>query len=222
MAGGLGIPSMPDISRRDFARLAGSCSAVALAGRPRIALAQASAKVVIVGGGAGGATVAHFLKIGAPELDVTLIETNPIYSSSFFSNLYLGGLRSLESLNHTYGGLTRLGVKVVNDTVSDADTTKQVVKTRGGRSYHYDRLVLSPGIAMKYDSVKGYSADVAHLMPHAYTTSAAGVRQLKRQLRAMRDGGVVVIVPPSNPYRCPPGPYERACMIAYYLKTRKP
>ena len=213
---------MPDISRRDFARLAGSCSAVALAGRPRIALAQASAKVVIVGGGAGGATVAHFLKIGAPELDVTLIETNPIYSSSFFSNLYLGGLRSLESLNHTYGGLTRLGVKVVNDTVSDADTTKQVVKTRGGRSYHYDRLVLSPGIAMKYDSVKGYSADVAHLMPHAYTTSAAGVRQLKRQLRAMRDGGVVVIVPPSNPYRCPPGPYERACMIAYYLKTRKP
>ena len=214
---------MPDISRRDFARLAGSCGAVALAlPAPPFALAQAAAKVVIVGGGAGGATVAHFLKIGAPELDVTLIETNPIYSSSFFSNLYLGGLRSLETLNHTYGGLARLGVKVVNDTAIDADTTKRVVKTRGGRSYHYDRLVLSPGIAMKYDSVKGYSAEVAHLMPHAYTTAAAGVRQLKRQLRAMRDGGVVVIVPPNNPYRCPPGPYERACMIAYYLKTRKP
>jgi sulfide dehydrogenase [flavocytochrome c] flavoprotein chain len=215
---------MPDISRRDFARLAGSCGAGALAlpARPRFVLAQASAKVVIVGGGAGGATVAHFLKIGAPELDVTLIETNPIYSSSFLSNLYLGGLRSLESLNHTYGGLARLGVKVVNDTATDADTSKQVVKTRGGRSYHYDRLVLSPGIAMKYDSVTGYSSDVAHLMPHAYTTSAAGKRQLKRQLRAMRDGGVVVIVPPSNPYRCPPGPYERACMIAYYLKTKKP
>jgi len=215
---------MPDISRRDFARLAGSCGAVALAlpARPRFARAQPSAKVVIVGGGAGGATVAHFLKIGAPELDVTLIETNPIYSSAFFSNLYLGGLRSLESLNHTYGGLTRLGVKVVNDTATDADATKKVVKTRGGRSYHYDRLVLSPGIAVKYDSVRGYSADVAHLMPHAYTTAAAGARQLKRQLRAMRDGGVVVIVPPANPYRCPPGPYERACMIAYYLKTRKP
>jgi sulfide dehydrogenase [flavocytochrome c] flavoprotein chain len=213
---------MPDISRRDFARLAGSGGAVTLTTRPRFALAQASAKVVIVGGGAGGATVAHVLKIGAPELDVTLIETNPIYSSAFFSNLYLGGLRSLESLNHTYGGLTRLGVKVVNDTATDADTTKQVLKTRGGRSYHYDRLVLSPGIAVKYDSVQGYSADVAHLMPHAYTTSAAGPRQLKRQLRAMRDGGVVVIVPPSNPYRCPPGPYERACMIAHYLKTRKP
>src|SRR5215475_11880005 len=214
---------MPDISRRDFARLAGSCGAVALAlPAPPFALPQEYAPERIVGEGAGGATVAHFLKIGAPELDVTLIETNPIYSSSFFSNLYLGGLRSLETLNHTYGGLARLGVKVVNDTAIDADTTKRVVKTRGGRSYHYARLVLSPGIAMKYDSVKGYSADVAHLMPHAYTTAAAGVRQLRRQLRAMRDGGVVVIVPPSNPYRCPPGPYERACMIAHYLKARKP
>jgi len=215
---------MPDFSRRDFARLAGVCGAGALvaAARPRFAVAQASAKVVIVGGGAGGATAAHYLKKGAPELDVTLIETNPIYSSSFFSNLYLGGLRSLESLNHTYGGLGRVGIKVVHDTASDVDTAKKVVKTRGGRSYHYDRLVLSPGIAMKYDSVRGYSPEVAHVMPHAYTTSAAGERQLKRQLRAMRDGGVVVLVPPNNPYRCPPGPYERACMIAHYLKTKKP
>jgi len=215
---------MPDFSRRDFARLAGVCGAGALAAaaRPRFALAQASAKVVIVGGGAGGATAAHYLKKGAPELDVTLIETNPIYSSSFFSNLYLGGLRSLESLNHTYGGLGRVGIKVVPDTASDVDTAKKVVKTRGGRSYHYDRLVLSPGIAMKYDSVRGYSPEVARVMPHAYTTSAAGERQLKRQLRAMRDGGVVVLVPPNNPYRCPPGPYERACMIAHYLKTKKP
>jgi sulfide dehydrogenase [flavocytochrome c] flavoprotein chain len=215
---------MPDISRRDFARLAGACGAGALAvsARPPFALAQASAKVVIVGGGAGGATAAHYLKKDAPELDVTLIEANPIYSSSFFSNLYLGGLRSLESLNHTYGGLGRLGIKVVHDTASDVDTGKKIVKTRGGRSYHYDRLVLSPGIAMKYDSVRGYSPEVAHVMPHAYTTSAAGKRQLKRQLRAMRDGGVVVLVPPKNPYRCPPGPYERACMIAHYLKTKKP
>src|SRR5215468_8783230 len=215
---------MPNISRRDFNKFAGGCGAGALTpiAWPRWARAQSSAKVVIVGGGAGGATAAHYLKKGAPELDVTLIETNPIYSSSFFSNPYLGGLRSLESLNHTYGGLARLGIKVVHDTASDVDTTKKIVKTRGGRSYHYDRLVLSPGITMKYDSVRGYSAEVAHLMPHAYTTAAAGVRQLKRQLRAMRDGGVVVIVPPNNPYRCPPGPYERACMIAYYLKTRKP
>src|SRR5262249_7475748 len=158
----------------------------------------------------------------ARDVGVTLIETNPIYSYSFFRNLYLGGLRSLESLNHTYGGLTRLGIKVVNDTATDADTVKRIVKTRGGRSYHYDRLVLSPGIAIKYDSVRGYSPEVAHVMPPAYTTSAAGKRQLKSQLRAMRDGGVVVLVPPNPPYRCPPGPYERACMIAHYLKAKKP
>ena len=125
------------------------------------AIAQGAAKVVIVGGGAGGATVAHYIKKDAPELDVTLIEANPIYSSSFFSNLYLGGFRTLESLNHGYGGLRKLGVKVVHDFATDVDTTKKIVKTRGGRSYPYDRLVLSPGIDIKYDSIKGYSREAA-------------------------------------------------------------
>jgi NADPH-dependent 2,4-dienoyl-CoA reductase/sulfur reductase-like enzyme len=166
--------------------------------------------------------VAHYLKKEAPQLDVTLIEANPIYSSSFFSNLYLGGVRTLESLNHTYGGLARLGIKVVYDTAVDVDATKRIVKTRGGRSYHYDRLVLSPGIDIKYDSLPGYSRETSRLMPHAYTTAAQGKRLLKHQLAAMRDGGTVVLVPPNNPYRCPPGPYERACMIAHYLKGKKP
>ena len=97
-----------------------------------------------------------------------------------------------------------------------------MVKTKGGRSYSYDRLVLSPGIDIKYDSIKGYSREASRIMPHAYTTAALGKRQLKQQLLAMRDGGTVVIGPPNNPYRCPPGPYERACMIAHYLKTKKP
>src|SRR5581483_10436351 len=112
---------MPDISRRDFARLAGAAGVGLLAApaRPRVAVAQGTAKVVIVGGGAGGATVAHYVKMDAPELDVTLIETNPIYSSSFLSNLYLGGFRSLESLNHAYSGLARFGIKVVHDTAVD-------------------------------------------------------------------------------------------------------
>jgi sulfide dehydrogenase [flavocytochrome c] flavoprotein subunit len=215
---------MADISRRAFAKLAGAGGVGALASSALspFAVAQGAAKVVIVGGGAGGATVAHYIKREAPELDVTLIETNPIYSSSFFSNLYLGGLRTLESLNHTYGGLERLGVTVVHDTAADVDTAKRMVKTKGGRSYSYDRLVLSPGIDMKYDSIKGYSREVSRIMPHAYTTAALGKRQLKQQLLAMRDGGTVVMVPPNNPYRCPPAPYERACMIAHYLKTRKP
>ena len=212
---------MSEISRRDFAKLAGVSGLGVLAWSP-FAVAQGPAKVVIVGGGAGGATVAHYIKKEAPALDVTLIETNPIYSSSFFSNLYIGGFRTLESLNHTYGGLGRLGVKVVIDTATDVDTSKRTVKTKGGRSYSYDRLVLSPGIDIKYDSIKGYSREASRTMPHAYTTSAGGKRQLKQQLQGMRDGGTVAMVMPNNPYRCPPGPYERACMIAHYLKTKKP
>src|SRR5690349_20754836 len=120
---------MPQISRRGFSKLvgAGGLSAWASAAWSPFALAQGAAKVVIVGGGAGGATAAHYIKKDAPELDVTLIEVNPIYSSSFFSNLYIGGLRSLESLNHGYAGLSRLGVKVVHDYAADVDTTKRTV-----------------------------------------------------------------------------------------------
>jgi NADPH-dependent 2,4-dienoyl-CoA reductase/sulfur reductase-like enzyme len=188
----------------------------------RFAIAQAEPKVVIVGGGAGGATVAHYLKAGAPNVDVTLIEANPIYSSSFFSNLYLGGFRTLESLNHGYAGLRRLNVWVVHDIATDVNPARKTVRTRGGRTYSYDRLVLSPGIDIKYESIAGYSRDAARIMPHAYTTDAAQKRLLKQQLQHMRDGGTVAMVMPSNPFRCPPGPYERACMIAHILKTRKP
>jgi NADPH-dependent 2,4-dienoyl-CoA reductase/sulfur reductase-like enzyme len=177
---------------------------------------------VIIGGGAGGATAAHFIKREALNLDVTLIEANPIYGSSFFSNLYLGGFRTLESLNHSYSGLRRLGIKVVHDLATDVDAGKKTVKTRGGRTYAYDRLVLSPGIDIKYGSINGYSREAAGLLPHAYTTDAAQKRLLKRQLQNLRDGGVVVMVMPNNPFRCPPGPYERACMIGHFLKTRKP
>ena len=215
---------MPDITRREFARLAGLAGGGAVASQAwaPFAIAQGAAKVVIVGGWAGGATVAHYLKKEAPQLDVTLIEANPIYSSSFFSNLYIGGFRSLESLSHSYVGLKRLGVTVVHDVATDVDSAKKTVKTKGGRTYHYDRLVLSPGIDIKYDSVPGYSREASRIMPHAYTTSAYGKRQLKRQLLGMRDGGTVVLATPNNPYRCPPGPYERACMIAHFLKTKKP
>ena len=215
---------MGDISRRDFGKLVGAVGAASLttAGLTTFAIAQRAPRVVIVGGGAGGATVAHFVKKEAPNLDVTLIEANPIYNSSFFSNLYLGGFRTLESLNHSYAGLRRLGIRVVHDFATDVDRTKKTVRTRGGRSYGYDRLVLSPGIDIKYDSIPGYSREAARIMPHAYTTDASQKRLLKRQLTGMREGGTVVMVAPNNPFRCPPGPYERACMIAHFLKTRKP
>lgn len=184
--------------------------------------AQASAKVVIVGGGAGGATLAHVLKTEAPGLDVTLIEATPIYSSCFFSNRYIAGLRKLESLHHSYVGLSRLGIKVVHDVAVDTDVRRRIVRTKGGRSYPYDRLVIASGVEIQYDSVPGYSRELARAMPHAYITAAHDKRILKHQLKALRDGGVVVICAPGDPSRCPEAPYERACMIAHHLKARKP
>jgi NADPH-dependent 2,4-dienoyl-CoA reductase/sulfur reductase-like enzyme len=166
--------------------------------------------------------VAHLVKAGAPNLDVTLIEPTPVYSSSFFSNLYLGGFRTLESLNHGYGGLRRIGVGIVQSLATDVDTARKTVRTRSGRRFTYDRLVLSPGIDIKFDAIPGYSRAAALAMPHAYTTDAGQKRLLHLQLQAMRDGGTVVMTVPGNPYRCPPGPYERACMMAHFLKTRKP
>jgi NADPH-dependent 2,4-dienoyl-CoA reductase/sulfur reductase-like enzyme len=214
---------MSGLSRRQFGKLAAGAGAGAATSLfAPFAIAQGARRVVIVGGGAGGATVANVVKSGAPNLDVTLIEANQIYSSSFFSNLYLGGFRSLESLNHGYTGLRRLGVRVVHDYATDVDHARKVVRTRGRRTYPFDKLVLSPGIDIKYDSIQGYSREASRLMPHAYNTDAPQKRLLKQQLQAMRDGGTVVMVMPNNPFRCPPGPYERACMIAHYLKTRKP
>lgn len=211
---------MQEISRRRFAQLAGAATAGA-AGFSPFAIAQGAARIVIVGGGPGGATVAHQLKKDAPKLDVTLVEVQPMYTTCFFSNLYLGGFRTLPSITHTYDGLRKLGVKVVLDTATDIDSTKKIVKLRSGRQLAYDKLVLSPGIDLKYGTIEGYSEKASLIMPHAWK---AGVQTqlLKRQLEGMKDGGTVVMAAPNNPYRCPPGPYERACMIAHYLKTRKP
>jgi sulfide dehydrogenase [flavocytochrome c] flavoprotein chain len=215
---------MSKLSRREFGKLAGAAGA-GIAAAPLVstfAIAQARPRVVIVGGGAGGATVAHLVKAGAPNLDVTLIEPNPVYSSSFFSNLYLGGFRTLESLSHGYGGLRGLGIRIVQSLATDIDIARKTVRTRSGRRFTYDRLVLSPGIDIKFDSIPGYSRAAALVMPHAYTTDPGQKRLLMLQLQAMRDGGTVVMTVPGNPFRCPPGPYERACMIGHFLKTRKP
>src|SRR6185503_15923736 len=128
----IGRQRMSDVSRRQFTKLAGlgGVGALTSAALGTFAVAQGRGRVVVIGGGAGGATAAHYVKKDGPELDVTLIEANAIYSSSFFSNLYIGGFRSLESLNHTYGGLQRIGVKVVHDMATDVDTRRKTVRTR--------------------------------------------------------------------------------------------
>jgi sulfide dehydrogenase [flavocytochrome c] flavoprotein chain len=211
------------IDRREFARLLGgaalTAASPALIGRP--AVAKGGAKVVIVGGGAGGGTVARILKTEAPDLDVTVIETRPVYTSCFNSNHYFGGFRTFESLQHSYDGLKKLGITVVNDTATEIDVAKKSVTLAGGKALRYDRLVLSPGIDFNYGAIEGYSAAAAEIMPHAWKAGPQTLLLMK-QLEAMEDGGVVVMTVPGNPYRCPPGPYERACMIAHFLKTKKP
>ena len=211
------------IDRREFTRLVGVAALAGLsAGVFRsAAIAKGNAKVVVIGGGAGGATVARILKSQAPQLDVTVVETQPIYTTCFNSNHYFGGFRTFESLQHSYDGLKKLGITVATDTAFNVDTAKKIVSLAGGKTLAYDRLVLSPGIAFQWDAIEGYSAQVAEIMPHAWTAGEQTLI-LMRQLEAMDDGGVVVMAVPDNPYRCPPGPYERACMIAHFLKTKKP
>jgi len=211
------------INRREFTRLAGAWALAAASPAPltKAAMAKGGGKVVIVGGGAGGATVARVLKSEAPQLDVTVVETQPIYTTCFNSNHYFGGFRTFASLQHSYDGLRKLGITVATDWASDVDTAKKTVALKGGATLPYDRLVLSPGIDFKYDAISGYSAQAAEIMPHAWKAGAQ-TELLMSQLEALLEGGVVVMAVPGNPYRCPPGPYERACMIGHFLKTKKP
>ena len=212
--------TMVRLNRRHFG-LGLLGAGASLAGPSRIALAQGAAKVVIVGGGPGGASVAGQLKRSAPELDVTLIEPLTLYTSCFFSNHYMGGTRTLSSLTHSYAGLSALGVKIIHEYADAIDTAKRVVRLRAGHELAYDRLVVAPGIEFKTGGIEGYTPDCKDAMPHAWS-GRAQLKLLRAKLEGMPDGGVVVIAAPRLPYRCPPGPYERACTIANYLKTQKP
>lgn len=206
------------LSRRQFgaAVLAVASGAVA-----RPAIARSEAKVVVVGGGAGGATVAGALKALSPALEVTLVEANAKYTSCFFSNAYIGGFYKLAGLTHDYAGLSAAGVTVVHDRAGTIDTAKKTVVLNSGKTLSYDRLVVAPGIDFKWSSIEGYSEEVAKTMPHAWRGGDQAFT-LRQQLEKMDDGGTVVISAPKLPYRCPPGPYERACVIANYLKQSKP
>ena len=214
---------MVRITRRKFGTFVGATGLAAAAhgSFPLPAYAQGKAKVVIIGGGAGGASVAHKVKASAPELDVFLVEIKTAYTSCFFSNLFLGGLRTFESITHTYDGLKELGVNVIHDLAESVDADGKKVQLLGGSTLDYDRLVLSPGIDIKYDTIEGYSPEAAKVMPHAWQAGQQ-TQILRDKIHSMEDGGVVVLAAPPNPYRCPPGPYERICMIAHVLKTKKP
>ena len=207
-------------TRRKFGCFAGATCLAALV--PRVARSQVAARVVVIGGGVGGATVAKYLAASATMIEVTLIEPKPRYTTCFFSNLYLAGLRSLESLTHGYETLAqRYGVNVVHDSVTAIDPVGKTVALEGGANLPYDRVVLAPGIAFKYGTIEGYDETATQAMPHAWTAGPQ-TKLLRQQLESMEDGGVFVLVAPPDPFRCPPGPYERASLIAYYFKQYKP
>lgn len=207
------------LNRREFT--AGSGVLALSLGLARPALAQGAAKVVVIGGGPGGATAANQLKTLDPGLDVTLIEPKEAFTTCFYSNLFIGGFRSFQSITHTYEGLKKRDIRVLADSATEVDTAAKIITLAGGGKVPYDRLVLAPGIDIKYDSIEGYSKEAAEIMPHAWQAGAQTVL-LKEKLLTLPEGGLVVMSIPGNPYRCPPGPYERACMIAHFLKTRKP
>jgi NADPH-dependent 2,4-dienoyl-CoA reductase/sulfur reductase-like enzyme len=186
---------------------------------PSIARAQASARVVIVGGGFGGATAARTLRRIAPAIDVTLVEANPTFTACPFSNLVLAGLRDMAAQRFGYARLSAEGVRVIHASAVGAEAGR--LRLADGAALPYDRMILSPGIDFAWGALPGYDEAGSARMPHAWKAGAQ-TELLARQLAEMEDGGVVLISAPANPFRCPPGPYERASLIAHYLKTRKP
>lgn len=207
---------MNGISRRQFNAM--FCVAAASALHPVPLLGQSKQKVVIIGGGAGGATAARYLaQYSNGRLDITLIEDSPLYTTCFFSNLYLGGLRDFDSITFNYDTLSsEYGVNVVNGFAEAIDSQTRQVSLRDGSTFRYDRLVVAPGIDLIYDSVPGYSAEAAEQAPHAWQ-GGPQTELLKQKLDMLENGQNIVIVAPPNPYRCPPGPYERASMMAHRL-----
>ncbi len=207
---------MQKINRRQFNAILGA--GVASLALPFNIGAQAKPKVVVIGGGAGGATAARTMAMSG-AVDVTLITASDSYTTCFFSNLYLGGFREFESITHGYDKLQAAGVNVVTGFATGVDMDAKSVSLEDGSSVAYDRVVVAPGIDLKYDTVPGYSEADAEIAPHAWQAGTQ-TQLLKAKLDAMEDGDNIVMVPPPNPYRCPPGPYERVSMMAHMLKTR--
>jgi NADPH-dependent 2,4-dienoyl-CoA reductase/sulfur reductase-like enzyme len=219
MSGEEGV--MVCLTRRRFTSLAGVSLAAATS--PLFAptvLGQAKPRMVVVGGGPGGGTVARAIAAeSAGAVDVTLIEPQRKFTTCFFSNVYLGGFRDLDSITHGYETLARGGVRLVHDWARSIDRQRKLVVLAGGARVPYDRLVVAPGIDLKWESVPGYSEAAADTMPHAWKAGAQ-TRALAQRLNALEDGALVVMIAPPNPYRCPPGPYERVSMFAHVLKTK--
>ncbi|MFK8068095.1 MAG: FCSD flavin-binding domain-containing protein [Gammaproteobacteria bacterium] len=214
------------LNRRIFLNNVGTVGALTAIGSPLLSNCSNSSKsmahVVIIGAGFGGATCAKYLRKLDQNIKVTLIDANASYKSCPFSNTVLSGIHSIDDLTFGYDTLqNKHGIEFVNALVTSINHEKSNVQLSDGSKISYDKLVVSPGIAFTWNSPEGYDETTAEIMPHAWK---AGVQTLllRKQLEAMDDGGLVAIAPPPKPFRCPPGPYERASMIASYLKSHKP
>ncbi|MFM7084285.1 MAG: FAD/NAD(P)-binding oxidoreductase [Hyphomicrobium sp.] len=183
--------------------------------------ASTKPKIVIIGGGAGGATVASSLKRLIPSLNVTLIEQNKEYTSCFFSNTYIGGIFPIKYLTHTYRGLETFGVRLVYQKVKSINILDRTVCLQDENILSFDWLVVAPGIDFIWNSIEGYNEETADSMPHAWRGKKQSML-LRKRIENIENGGTVIITVPKLPYRCPPAPYERACLIANYFSQHKP
>ncbi|MBK1718570.1 NAD(P)/FAD-dependent oxidoreductase [Thiocystis violacea] len=213
---------MTDVQRRTFLK----SSAVALGATMlgvsfRASAAAPKARVLVVGGGFGGTIAAKYLRMADPAIRVTLIEKDSAFLSCAMSNEVLSGERDLKDLTFGYRGLARRGIAVVQDEIREIDPAGHFVRGASGSRYNYDKLVLSPGVSFRWDAIEGLSEEVAERFPHAWKAGPQTTK-LRQQLLAMEDGGVFIIVAPPNPFRCPPGPYERAAQVAHYFQRHKP
>jgi sulfide dehydrogenase [flavocytochrome c] flavoprotein chain len=212
---------MSNLTRRNFTKLASA--SLGVLGAPLFApavIGQAKPKLVVIGGGPAGATVARYVqKDAAGAVDVTLVEPHSSFVTCFFSNLHVGGFRDLNSITHLYDNVRATGIRIRHEIATVLDREKREVELIGRDRLPYDRLVVAPGIDIKFDSVPGYSERAAQVMPHAWKAGEQ-TELLTRKLNALEDGATIVMIAPPNPYRCPPGPYERVSMFAHVLKAK--
>lgn len=211
---------MQSPSRRKVLKGIAAAGVAATLGSPK-ALGQAAPHVVVIGGGMAGASFARAIRREDPAIRVTLVESSTTYTTCPFSNLVVAGLRDISTLQFGYDSLRRAGIGVVHQAATGVDPSARRVRLHDATEISYDRLVVAPGVDFRMDAIPGYSDSVVDTMPHAWKAGDQTIL-LRRQLEAMDDGGVVIMAVPANPFRCPPGPYERASLIAHYLKTRKP
>ena len=211
------------MKRRDFIKLAGATAAAgSFAGLAGCASVPSKARVVVIGGGFGGATAAKYIRMWDPSIDVVLVEREANFTSCPISNLVLGGFTGMQEISHGYDGLRRHGVQVVRDEATAIDAAKKTVRLARGGDIAYERLVVSPGIDFNFGEIQGFDAAMqSGRVLHAWKAGPQTLA-LRNQLEQMRDGGVYVLSIPLAPYRCPPGPYERASLVSAYFKQHKP